>query len=137
MPIRNAPSFRKVLESRHYSTASMGRSALPDGPGDRWAKPRICATLSGMQHDGAAQIPGFAPRPSLAPDSARGELVVQFLSSNEEFARLAPQWHRLPARPNAPTVFHSWLFHNLWSRGYGARQPLRLPVPPQPAGTVA
>lgn len=106
----------------------MGRSALPDGPGDRWAKPRICATLSGMQHDGAAQIPGFAPRPSLAPDSARGELVVQFLSSNEEFARLAPQWNRLHARAKAASVFNSWLFQYQWWQVYGAQQPLRILV---------
>src|SRR5579859_1224649 len=81
-----------------------------------------------MQHNGAAQIPGPAPRPSLAPASAGGELAVQFLTSNEEFARLAPEWNRLHARAKAASVFNSWLFQYQWWQVYGGEQPLRLLV---------
>src|SRR3954471_17822448 len=83
-----------------------------------------------MQHNGAAQFPGLASRPLLAPsaDSAGRELAVQFLTSNEEFARLAPEWNRLHARAKAASVFNSWLFQYQWWQVYGADQPLRILV---------
>jgi len=83
-----------------------------------------------MQHNGAAQFPGLASRPLLAPsaDSAGRELAVQFLTSNEEFARLAPEWNRLHASAKAASVFNSWLFQYQWWQVYGADQPLRILV---------
>ena len=91
-----------------------------------------------MQHDGAAQFPGLAPRPPLAPgaQSARGELAVQFLTSNEEFARLAPEWNRLHARAEAASIFNSWLFQYQWWQVYGAQQPLRILVALERGETV-
>src|SRR5580765_3929310 len=73
----------------------------------RWLRGAICASRSRMQHDGAAQIPGLAPRPSRAPgaEAAGGELAVQFLTSTEEFARLAPEWNRLHSHAKAASVF--------------------------------
>jgi len=115
----------------------MGYSALPFAPPDRWLPGTICASLSRMQHNGAAQIPGLAPRPELAPGaSARGELAVQFLTSNEEFARLAPEWNRLHARAKAASVFNSWLFQYQWWQVYGAQQPLRILVALERGETV-
>src|SRR3954471_9066215 len=83
-----------------------------------------------MQHNGAAQFPGLASRPLLAPsaDSAGRELAVQFLTSNEEFARLAQEWNRLHASAKAASVFNSWLFQYQWWQVYGADQPLRILV---------
>jgi CelD/BcsL family acetyltransferase involved in cellulose biosynthesis len=89
-----------------------------------------------MQHNGAAQIPGLAPRPSLAPESAGGELAVQFLTSTGEFARLAPDWNRLHARAKAASVFNSWLFQYQWWQVYGAQQPLRILVALERGETV-
>src|SRR3954464_8281790 len=91
-----------------------------------------------MQHNGAAQFPGLASRPLLAPsaDSVGRELAVQFLTSNEEFARLAPEWNRLHAGAKAASVFNSWLFQYQWWQVYGGEQPLRILVALERGQTV-
>src|SRR3954462_12114945 len=91
-----------------------------------------------MQHNGAAQFPGLASRPLLAPiaDSAGRELAVQFLTSNEEFARLAPEWNGLHAGAKAASVLNSWLFQYQWWQVYGGEQPLRILVALERGETV-
>lgn len=76
------------------------------------------------------QVRELAPRGALAPvgDVPGGEIAVQFLTSREEFARLAPQWNRLHAQAAAASVFNSWLFQYQWWQVYGAGQPLRILV---------
>ena len=75
-----------------------------------------------------AQFPTLAPRGAPPPigETPGGEIAVQFLTSTEEFARLAPEWNRLHARAAAASVFNSWLFQYQWWQVYGAGQPLRI-----------
>ena len=76
------------------------------------------------------QVPELAPRGAQTPVGRvpGGEIAVQFLTSTEEFARLAPEWNRLHARADAASVFNSWLFQYQWWQVYGAGQPLRILV---------
>jgi len=82
-----------------------------------------------MLYDGAAQFPD-ASRPPFGPHGglAGGEICVQFLTSSDEFARLAPEWNRLHGAAAAASVFNSWLFQYQWWQVYGAGQPLRILV---------
>ena len=77
-----------------------------------------------------AQVPALVPRGPLPParDASGGEIAVQFLTTTEEFARLAPEWNRLHAKAVAASVFNSWLFQYQWWQVYGAGQPLRILV---------
>ena len=72
----------------------------------------------------------LASRASLVPAAkpAGGEIAVQFLTSADEFARLAPEWNRIHAEAAAASVFNSWLFQYQWWQVYGADQPLRILV---------
>lgn len=88
-----------------------------------------------MQHE--AQDPEFPP--SGAPTPVRdtpGEIAVQFLTTTEEFARLAPEWNRLLGSAAAASVFNSWLFQYQWWQVYGAGQPLRILVALERGETV-
>ena len=78
------------------------------------------------------------PRGPLPParDTSGGDIAVQFLTSTEEFARLAPDWNRLHAQAVAASVFNSWLFQYQWWQVYGAGQPLRLLVALERGETV-
>ena len=91
-----------------------------------------------MRHSGAAQTPEFTPRPPLAPgaEPAAGELAIQFLTSSQDFARLAPEWTRLHASARAAGVFNSWLFQYQWWQIYGGKQPLRILVALERGETV-
>ena len=90
-----------------------------------------------MQYNGAAQTPEFAPRSPRAPgETAAGELAIQFLTSSEDFARLAPEWSRLHAEARASGIFNSWLFQYQWWQIYGGEQPLRVLVALERGETV-
>jgi CelD/BcsL family acetyltransferase involved in cellulose biosynthesis len=76
-----------------------------------------------------AQIPQLAPRPHPADSPGLGrEVAVQFLSTAEEFARLAPQWNELHDAAATVSIFNSWIWQYQWWQVYGAGQPLRLLV---------
>lgn len=85
-----------------------------------------------------AQVPELSPRGTLPPVGQKpgGEIAVQFLTSTEEFARLAPEWNRLLTRAVAANVFNSWLFQYQWWQVYGADQPLRILVALERGETV-
>jgi len=85
-----------------------------------------------------AQVPALHPRGPLTPprEASGGEIAVQFLTSTEEFARLAPEWNRLLAKATAASVFNSWLFQYQWWQVYGAGQPLRILVALERGETV-
>src|SRR5438309_2693948 len=55
-----------------------------------------------MLHKGAAQIP--ASRAPLVHEPGAGEIAVQFLSSADDLARLAPEWNRLHGAAVAASV---------------------------------
>jgi CelD/BcsL family acetyltransferase involved in cellulose biosynthesis len=82
-----------------------------------------------MQHDGATQIPdGSPPALGLHDGLGSGEIAVQFLTTSDEFARLAPEWNRLHGTAAAASVFNSWLFQYQWWQVYGGGRPLRILV---------
>jgi CelD/BcsL family acetyltransferase involved in cellulose biosynthesis len=83
-----------------------------------------------MLHKGTVPLPALAPRLQSAPGAelAPGDIAVQFLTSADEFARLAPEWNRIHAQAAAASVFNSWLFQYQWWQVYGAGQPLRILV---------
>jgi CelD/BcsL family acetyltransferase involved in cellulose biosynthesis len=91
-----------------------------------------------MLHKGAAQIPKLASWTSLVPGAevAGGDIAVQFLTSADEFARLAPEWNRIHAQAAAASVFNSWLFQYQWWQVYGGEQPLRILVALEHGETV-
>src|SRR5512142_1429842 len=84
------------------------------------------------------QVSELTPRGALTPvrDTPSGEIAVQFLTSTEEFARLAPEWNRVHAKAAAASVFNSWLFQYQWWQVYGAGQPLRILVALEHGETV-
>jgi len=57
-----------------------------------------------------------------------GEIAVQFITSAEDFARLAPDWNRIHEQAEAASVFNSWIWQYQWWQVYGAGQPLRVLV---------
>ena len=72
--------------------------------------------------------------------SSGGDIAVQFLTSAEEFAALAPQWNRLHERSAVASVFTSWIWQYQWWQIFGRGQPLRLLVAlvsGQPVGILA
>lgn len=83
------------------------------------------------------------PQHPLQPGLSRstgGEIAVQFLTTAEEFAALAPQWNRLHERATVASVFNSWIFQYQWWQVFGCGQPLRLLVAlesGQPVGILA
>jgi CelD/BcsL family acetyltransferase involved in cellulose biosynthesis len=83
-----------------------------------------------MLHKGAAHIPDASQTPLGHGDAVAGggEIAVQFLTTSDEFARLAPEWNRLHGTAAAASVFNSWLFQYQWWQVYGAGQPLRILV---------
>ena len=85
-----------------------------------------------------SHVSALVPRGPLPParDTGGGEIAVQFLTSTEEFARLAPEWNRLHAQAVAASVFNSWLFQYQWWQVYGASQPLRLLIALERGETV-
>jgi CelD/BcsL family acetyltransferase involved in cellulose biosynthesis len=91
-----------------------------------------------MLHKGRAPLPALASRLSLAPGAevGSGEIAVQFHTSADEFARLAPEWNRLHAQAAAASVFNSWVFQFQWWQVYGAGQPLRILVALERGATV-
>jgi CelD/BcsL family acetyltransferase involved in cellulose biosynthesis len=91
-----------------------------------------------MLHKGTVPLPALASRHSLAPggEVASGEIAVQFLTSADEFARLAPEWNRIHAQAVAASVFNSWVFQYQWWQVYGGTQPLRILVALERGETV-
>ncbi len=89
-----------------------------------------------MQHE--AQVPEMPPLGALTPvsDTPGADIAVQFLTTTEEFARLAPEWNRLLGKATAASVFNSWLFQYQWWQVYGAGQPLRILVALERGETV-
>src|SRR5690242_18074416 len=71
--------------------------------------------------------PLFRPLPA-RPSHAGGEIAVQFLTSAEDFARLAPDWNRIHEEAGAASVFNSWIWQYQWWQVYGAERPLRILV---------
>src|SRR5256885_13559377 len=67
---------------------------------------------------------------------ASGDIAVQFLTSAEEFARLAPDWNRIHGAAAAASVFNSWVWQYQWWQVYGGGQPLRIPVAPEHGETL-
>ncbi|HZS65994.1 MAG TPA: GNAT family N-acetyltransferase [Burkholderiales bacterium] len=59
---------------------------------------------------------------------ASGEIAVQFITSVEDFARLAPDWNRIHDEAEAASIFNSWVWQYQWWQVYGAGQPLRVLV---------
>jgi CelD/BcsL family acetyltransferase involved in cellulose biosynthesis len=55
-----------------------------------------------------------------------GDIAVQFLSSADEFAALAPEWNALHEQASAASIFNSWIWQYHWWQVYGAGRPLRL-----------
>ena len=54
--------------------------------------------------------------------------MVQFLTSADDFARLAQHWNRLHEQATTASVFTSWVWQFQWWQLYGREQPLRLLV---------
>jgi CelD/BcsL family acetyltransferase involved in cellulose biosynthesis len=67
-------------------------------------------------------------RPLPARPHASGDIAVQFMTSADDFARLAPDWNRLHEEADAASVFNSWISQYQWWQVYGAGQPLRILV---------
>ena len=65
-------------------------------------------------------------RPLPVRPHANGDIAIQFITSAEDFARLAPEWNRLHEQANAASVFNSWIWQYQWWQVYGAEQPLRI-----------
>jgi len=98
----------------------------------------FCANLPRVQ-ELTVQTPQHPLQPGLSR-SAGGDIAVQFLTSAEEFAALAPQWNRLHERASVASVFNSWIFQYQWWQVFGRGQPLRLLVAlesGQPVGILA
>jgi CelD/BcsL family acetyltransferase involved in cellulose biosynthesis len=57
-----------------------------------------------------------------------GEIAVQFLTSADEFAALAPEWNTLHEQAAVASIFNSWIWQYHWWQVYGAEQSLRLLV---------
>jgi CelD/BcsL family acetyltransferase involved in cellulose biosynthesis len=57
-----------------------------------------------------------------------GDIAVQFLSSADDFAALAPQWNALHDQAVVASIFNSWIWQYHWWQVYGAEQSLRLLV---------
>jgi CelD/BcsL family acetyltransferase involved in cellulose biosynthesis len=70
---------------------------------------------------------------TLAPS---GDIAVQFLSTPEEFAALAPEWNALHEQAAVASIFNSWIWQYHWWQVYGAGQPLRLLVALERGATV-
>jgi CelD/BcsL family acetyltransferase involved in cellulose biosynthesis len=68
------------------------------------------------------------PAPFASPQAPATEIVVQFLTSADDFARLAPHWNRLHEQAATASVFTSWVWQFQWWQLYGGGQPLRLLV---------
>ena len=81
-----------------------------------------------MLHENAATMPGGSRRLRRRAGDVGGEIAVQFLTTSDEFARLAPEWNRLHAAAAAASVFNSWLFQYQWWQVYGGNRPLRILV---------
>jgi len=81
-----------------------------------------------MLDDGAAQVPDASRGWLGHGDEYSGEICVQFLTTSDEFARLAPKWNLLHGAAAAASVFNSWLFQYQWWQVYGGGRPLRILV---------
>jgi CelD/BcsL family acetyltransferase involved in cellulose biosynthesis len=86
----------------------------------------------------AQKLPQPASTPPLVAPAppARADIAVQFFGSDEDFARLAPEWNRLHASAAAASVFNSWIWQYQWWQVYGRGQPLRLLVALEGARTL-
>ncbi|MFN2645875.1 MAG: GNAT family N-acetyltransferase [Burkholderiales bacterium] len=80
--------------------------------------------------------PASRPLASHPGHAGGGDISVQFLSSADEFARLAPDWNRLHEQAAAASVFNSWVWQYQWWQVYGAGQPLRILVALEHGETV-
>jgi len=89
-----------------------------------------------MLDDGAAQVPDASRGWLGHGDEYSGEICVQFLTTSDEFARLAPKWNELHSAAAAASVFNSWLFQYQWWQVYGADRPLRILVALERGETV-
>ena len=93
----------------------------------------ICARVS-LRDPVSNVIQGTAQQaiptgPFASPDArAAPEIVVQFLTGADDFARLAPHWNRLHEQATTASVFTSWVWQFQWWQVYGGDQPLRLLV---------
>jgi len=65
-----------------------------------------------------------------------GEVAVQFLTSADEFATLAPEWNALHEQAAVASVFNSWIWQYHWWQVYGAEQSLRLLVALERGATI-
>ena len=68
------------------------------------------------------------PLPEPTAHAGGGEIEVQFLTTADEFAKLAPEWNRIHEHAAAASVFNSWIWQYQWWQTYGAGQPLRILV---------
>jgi CelD/BcsL family acetyltransferase involved in cellulose biosynthesis len=64
------------------------------------------------------------------------DIAVQFLTSAEDFARLAPQWNRIHEQAAVASIFNSWVWQYQWWQVYGGEQPLRILVALEQGQTV-
>lgn len=76
-----------------------------------------------LRDQALVQEPASAPAPSVD-----AEIVVQYLTDADSFARLAPRWNHLHERAATASVFTSWIWQYQWWQVYGGAQPLRLLV---------
>lgn len=73
-------------------------------------------------------LPACVLLPDAGNELARGDVAVQFLTTAEEFAALAPDWNRLHRAAVSASVFNSWIWQYQWWQIYGRGQPLRVLV---------
>jgi CelD/BcsL family acetyltransferase involved in cellulose biosynthesis len=84
--------------------------------------------VSERNAQGAARVPEHVSPDPDRRAAPRPEIVVQFLTGAEDFARLAPQWNRLHETATTASVFTSWIWQFQWWQVYGGGQPLRILV---------
>jgi CelD/BcsL family acetyltransferase involved in cellulose biosynthesis len=66
--------------------------------------------------------------PPLAAEGGGDGIVVEFITSADELARLAPEWNRMHEQAAAASIFNSWIWQYQWWQVYGRGQPLRILV---------
>jgi CelD/BcsL family acetyltransferase involved in cellulose biosynthesis len=69
---------------------------------------------------------GFYGLPLQSSKPSGSDIAVQFLTSDEAFASLAPQWNALHEHATTASVFNSWIWQYQWWQVYGRGRPLRL-----------
>ena len=69
---------------------------------------------------------GFYGLPLRSSQPTGSDVAVQFLTSDEAFASLAPRWNALHEQAITASVFNSWIWQYHWWQVYGRGRPLRL-----------